>query len=131
MRSRFAVPALVCALIACSSDVFGPASGYANIFGVVTKRNGELANKVQVLLSGCSSPALGGGGSTFTDRTGRYSLAATLAPVGVAGPLPRDSVTVQCVLTAARDTSSAETLIVWFWADAMAVTPIEIDLVIR
>ncbi len=131
MRSRFALPALVGTLIACSSDVLGPAAGYANIFGVVTKSNGELANNVQVLLSGCSSPALGGGGSTFTDRIGRYSVAATLPPVGAGGPLPRDSVIGQCTLLAARDTSSVVQLDVWFWANAGDVTPIEIDLTIR
>ena len=131
MRSRVAAPALACMLIACTSIAPGPASGYANVFGVVTKSNGELANNVQVLMSSCSSPALGGGGSTFTDRTGRYALAATLPPVAVGGLLPRDSVIGRCVLMAARDTSSAVALDVWFWADALAATPIEIDLVIR
>lgn len=131
MRVRFAIPMLVGTLIACTSNALGPASGYANFFGVVTKRNGELANNVQVLLSGCTSPAIGGGGSTFTDRTGRYALAATLPPLAVGGPLPRDSVLGQCVLMAARDTSSVVSLDVWFWAEALDATPIEIDLVIR
>ncbi len=129
-RATIVVAALV---TACASveDVFGPAIGYAQLEGFVTSRGGNGISSVQVLLSTCSAPAIGEVGKAFTGRDGGYSMEAKLPPNSLVPPLPRDSVVLQCVLLAARDTSSIRQVDLWFWADQTRVTPVVIDLTIR
>ncbi len=121
------------ALTACASveDVFGPAIGYAQLEGFVTNGRGDRVSGVQVLLSTCSPPAIGEVGKAFTGGNGGYSMEAKLPPNSLVPPLPRDSVILQCVLLAARDTSSTRHVDLWFWADPTRVAPVAIDLTIR
>jgi hypothetical protein len=120
-------------LSACASveDILGPAVGYAELDGFVRDGNGDPVSGVEVLLDGCAPPAIGEVGRTFTGSDGGYTLEAKLPPVGVVQPLARDSVIIQCVLMAARDTSSVVNLDLWFWADPALVQPVAVDLSIR
>lgn len=127
---RLIVVFLLGAACTTTEDVFGPAAGFARLDGFVRTQAGDPADGVQVLLTGCMGVP-GDVGNVRTGQDGGYLMEAELPPASLVGPLDGDSLSIRCVLIAARDTSSAQTLDIWFWADPEDVTALAVNLTIR